>query len=162
MSNTIRVQFKKSTDSTKALLGHSYISLQGSLPGEALLHLKQLSLFAMICRLPNDPLHTHALYVLSTVAPYARSWFQQIQDLCLQYRLPHPIKLLENPPTKETFKKLSKLNVTEDWQDILHQEAYQLPSLHYFRLAFHPLQTPHTVWSSTGSMKLPKVMSCRA
>ena len=33
--------------------------LAGCLPPEALLHMKQLSLFSMICRKPDDPLHRH-------------------------------------------------------------------------------------------------------
>ena len=32
--------------------------LSGSLPGEAILHTKQLTLFGMICRLPGNPLNT--------------------------------------------------------------------------------------------------------
>jgi hypothetical protein len=39
--------------------------MAGSLPGEAILHMKQLTLFSMICRLPGDPLHAHAHYVLT-------------------------------------------------------------------------------------------------
>ena len=35
--------------------------LAGRLPGEALLHLKQLSLFGMVCHLPRNILHTIAL-----------------------------------------------------------------------------------------------------
>ena len=38
--------------------------LAGSLPGEALLHLRQLSLFTMICHLPHDPLNLHARHII--------------------------------------------------------------------------------------------------
>ena len=33
--------------------------VSGTLPGTAILHLRQLSLFGMICHLPGDPLHHH-------------------------------------------------------------------------------------------------------
>ena len=59
--------------------------LAGSLPGEALLHLRQLSLFSMICHLPKDPLHSHARYALTVLGASANSWFGQIKELCLQY-----------------------------------------------------------------------------
>ena len=49
--------------------------MAGSLPGEAILHIKQLTLFNMICHLPSDPLHLHGKYVLLTSPPSARSWF---------------------------------------------------------------------------------------
>ena len=38
--------------------------MAGTLPGEAILHLKQLTLFNMICQLPTDPLHLHGKAVL--------------------------------------------------------------------------------------------------
>ena len=57
--------------------------LAGSLPGEALLHLRQLSLFSMICHLPDDPLHKRGLYALTYLTPTSRSWFWQIRDICL-------------------------------------------------------------------------------
>ena len=33
----------------------------GSLPGTAILHLRQLSIFGMVCRRQYDPLHQHAV-----------------------------------------------------------------------------------------------------
>ena len=87
--------------------------LAGSLPGEAILHQKQLGLFSMICHLPGDPLHLHAQYVLTSASPSANSWFQQILSLCLMYQLPHPLTLLSNPIKKQRFKKLVKLKITD-------------------------------------------------
>ena len=45
--------------------------LAGSLPGSALIHIKQLNLFGMVCRLTDDILHHHALNVfnLHTISP---------------------------------------------------------------------------------------------
>ena len=125
--------------------------LAGSLPGEAILHLKQLSLFSMICRLPDDPLNLHARSVLTTAPASAHSWFQQVRDLCLQYCLPHPLKLLESPISKEEFKKIAKSRVIEYWQNKLKNEATSLPSLHYFHPEFHSLQSPHPIWTAAGS-----------
>ena len=67
--------------------------LAGSLPGEAILHLRQLTLIRMICSLPTDPLHYHARCE-ACLPKSAKSWFQQVRDLCLQYSLPHPLELL--------------------------------------------------------------------
>ena len=82
--------------------------LAGCLPGEAVLHSRQLSLFSMICHLPNNPLHKHAKYIINHAPPSAKSWFQQIQKLCVQYDLPHPLHLLDNPVKKRKLQEVCK------------------------------------------------------
>ena len=68
--------------------------ISGSLPGEAVLHLRQLSLFLMVCRLPDNILHSVAHQEL--LSPRSKkTWFGQIEDVCYQYALPHPLQLLE-------------------------------------------------------------------
>ena len=52
--------------------------LAGSLPGEALLHLRQLTLLSMICHLPEDPLHQHGKHALTSMSPSSLSWFHQV------------------------------------------------------------------------------------
>ena len=41
----------------------------------------------------------------------SKSWFTQIRDISLQYRLPHPLVILDNPPTKESYKKMVKSHI---------------------------------------------------
>ena len=82
--------------------------MAGSLPGKAILHLRQLSLFSMITRLPQDPLFTRAKLVLTSAPPSWKSWFTEIRDICLLYSLPHPLSLLENPLSKDRFKKMAQ------------------------------------------------------
>ena len=124
--------------------------LAGSLPGEAILHMKQFSLFSKICHLPDNPLNQHGRYVLSTLSPSSSSWFHQVRDICLQYSLPHPITLLENPYPKLVFKKLIKEKVTEYWQHTLAAECITLSSLKYFNPHFASLSRPHTMWTSSA------------
>ena len=50
--------------------------LAGSLPGKALLHLRQMSLFDMISRLPGSILHQHAINVFTSASFKNKSWFQ--------------------------------------------------------------------------------------
>ena len=97
-------QFKKTLQNILKLSVSSPACLvyfvAGSLPGTAILHLRQLSLFGMICRLKDDPLHHHAVQVLTTMPSTAQSWFVQVRNLLLLYSLPHPLHLLQSPPTK--------------------------------------------------------------
>ena len=125
--------------------------LAGCLPGEAILHIKQLTLFAMICHLPSDPLNVHGRKVLVTGSNTARSWFQQIRELCLQYQLQHPLLLLDDPPSKPTFKRLVKAKVVKYWEDFLRDKASRLPSLHYFIATSCSLKSPHPIWITAAS-----------
>ena len=125
--------------------------MSGSLPASAVLHLRQLSLFAMVCRLKGDPLHQHAVKVLLTLPSTAKSWFLQVRNLHLQYHLPHPLELLQSPPHKESFKKLVKSRVLDHWEKKLRSESALLPSLVYFHPEFLSLTTPHKLWSTASS-----------
>ena len=57
--------------------------LAGCLPGAALLHMRQLSLFSMICRLDsNNILYQLTKNVLSSVVHFRGSWLHQIREWC--------------------------------------------------------------------------------
>ena len=125
--------------------------LSGCLPGAALLHLRQLSIFGMISRLPASILHQHALNVFSSKVISRRSWFQQIRRWCVLYGLPHPLDILKSPPSKYIFKTYVKKRVIDYWESVLRAEATMLPSLSSFRPAFMSLTTPHPIWTPAGS-----------
>ena len=125
--------------------------LAGCLPGEAILHLKQLTLFMMVCHLPHDPLNIHARHCLLFNKSTTSSWFQGIRALCLQYGLNHPLQLLASPPSKSSFKTLVKERVTSYWERLLQDEAADLSSLSYFALRNHSLNTPSLIWSTATS-----------
>ena len=101
----------------------SIFLVSGTLPGEATLHLKQLTLFGMICRLPGNILNTIAKHILHTSKDNDKSWFAQIRNLCYRYALPHPLILLDTPPTKLAFKSKIKTNVVDYCQTKLRDEA---------------------------------------
>ena len=63
----------------------------------------------------------------------------------------HPLHLLQNPPTKDSFKKLVKSRVLDYWEKKLRTEAFFLPSLRYFHPNFMSLSTPHWLWRCAGS-----------
>ena len=73
----------------------------GCLHGRALVHSRQLSLLLMLCHLPTHPLNSHALDILTSASPSAKSGFQQVRDLCSLYDLPEPLNLLDNPTNKK-------------------------------------------------------------
>ena len=105
----------------------------------------------MICRLPGDPLHAHAHYVLTCSPRSAKSWFQQVRDICLQYSLPHPLELLQHPLSKHSFKTLVKRQVLTYWEKLLKSETIGLTSLIFFNTIHLSLQKPSLLWLSAGS-----------
>ena len=129
----------------------------GSLPGEALLHMRQLSIFGMICRLQNGTNNTnllrkHAENYFSVAMNFRGSWFNQIRSNCLLYGLPHPSSLLEHPPEKEIFRILVKKKVISYWEDLLRKEASKLTSLKYFKPHYMSLLSPHPLWETAGHL----------
>ena len=89
--------------------------ISGTLPAKAILHRRQLSLFSMICRLPGNILNRIARQILLS-SKTEQTWFGQVETISLQYGLPHPLQLLENPPCKEEFKQLVRHQVADYWQ----------------------------------------------
>ena len=125
--------------------------LAGCLPFEAVLHIRQLGLFSMICHLPTDPLYAHAKYVLTEAPSKAKSWFQQIEKICTQYGLPSPLHLLSYPLAKGAFKSLVRRKIVEYWQTLLRAEAESMSSMKYFKSELYSLTRCHYIWSTAAS-----------
>ena len=126
--------------------------LAGTLPGTAFLHLRQLSIFGIITRMPDSNIirkHATNIYSFEIISP--KSWFHQIRELCLQYSLPHPSILLSSPILKSKFKNLVKKNVVDFWEQKLRHDSSQLESLQYFHPEYMSMSSPHTIWKTAGA-----------
>ena len=134
--------------------------LAGRLPGEAVLHLRQLTLFGMICRLPDNILHKIATNTLTMTDQKSKNWFTEIRETCYRYNLPHPLLLLKNPPPKTSFKTMCKTNVTDFWQAELRAQSASLKSLKFFKPQFMSLNRPHPMLTwATDSYKVNKCIT---
>ena len=125
--------------------------LGGHLPATALLHLRQLSLFGMVCHLKDSVLYQIAEYQLTTCKLSSGSWFMKIRELCLQYQLPTPLTLLYSPPPKPQLKTLVKSLVIDYWEVKLRAEAAPLDSLRYFHPHYMSLVKPHPIWTTCNA-----------
>ena len=112
------------------------------------LHLRQFSLFSMICHLEDNLLKEIAFSSLISSTASSKSWFHQIRNLCIKYQLPDALHLLSSPLPKEYFKKMCKLKVLEFWRGKLTHDASKLPSLRYLHTACLSLSFPHPIWTS--------------
>ena len=59
--------------------------------------------------------------------------------------------MLENPASKDIFKKQIKAHVIDYWEIKLRGEASLLPSLKYFFPNYMSLAKPHPIWTTAGS-----------
>ena len=135
--------------------------LAGSLPASALLHIRQLGLFAMICRLPSENALRRYAYELFEIGPLVKtSWFTQIQTHCVMYSLPQPLALLKSPPEKNAFKSFMKKKVIAYWETSLRDEACPLKSLNFFKAQFMSLLKPHPLFTSAGSSSYRITKAC--
>ena len=134
--------------------------LAGTLPASAVLHLRQLSLLGMIGRLgPESILHRHGRQILARTPPEStahlntssQSWFVQVRQLTERYKLPDPLLILASPPSKEAWKKLTKVKVIEHCTTVLREHAASLPSLALFRATHMSLASPSPIWTSCRS-----------
>ena len=122
--------------------------LAGSLPFAAILHLRCLSLFGMICNLPDNIIYRVANMALLTALPAHRSLFLMIRDVCLQYGLQHPLLSLEHPLPPSRYKSVCKEKVYEYWHSKFALRCLDLSSLRYFQPYFLSLSRTHPIWSS--------------
>ena len=131
--------------------------LAGCLPASAVLHLRQLTLLAMVARLGDScPLHQYGTHILSNPPPRSRSssaipWFIQMRHLCLQYNLPDPSSILATPPSKAEWKSKIKKKVEEFWRAKILAHADALPSLSHLRATHMSLTSPSPLLTSCGS-----------
>ena len=125
--------------------------MAGSLGATAHIHIKQMGLFGMITRLPDNILYKVATAKLASEPDDSSSWFVQIRQLCNQYCFPSPLSLLENPLTKPKFKKLIKSRVLDYWRRKYELEASERDSLEFFKPQFLSLSRPHPLWTTCAS-----------
>jgi hypothetical protein len=117
-------------------------------------------LVGIICRLNDNSLHERAINVLVTSTQRSNSWFAHIRNLCLQYNLPHPLVFLQEPQTKEIFKKLFRAKVIDYWESKLRAEATPRTSLAYCKPFYMSLTKPHAIWTTAPEIpyEFPKVV----
>ena len=125
--------------------------LSGSLPANAVVHLRMLGLLSMIALLgPNNILHKRGIQVLVSDTP-GKSWFTQNRSICQEYGLQDPLITLQSPSCKDSWKSLTKSKVIDVLERNLHGQVEYLPPLKYFHPAFMSLSAPHPMWSSARS-----------
>ena len=106
--------------------------LGGHMPATALLHVRQLTLFGMVCHQRDSVLYKILEYQITTARISNGSWVMKIRQLCIQYDLPSPMSLLLEPLPKPHYKALVKSSVLSYWLVKLRARAASLDTLRHF------------------------------
>ena len=125
--------------------------LAGSLPFLAHIHKKQLNLFGMITRLPENVLCKLANKFLLSEPDNSKSQFIGIRHLCSLYNLPTPLQLIKKPLSNDAFKSHVTQKVLDHWQVSLRREVMSKNSLLFFNPSSMSLSLPHPLWTSCSS-----------
>ena len=124
--------------------------LAGCLPATGILHLRMLGLLGMISRSKSSSiLQQIGRGALLSIPCNKKSWFTKMRSICQIYNLKDPLLVLQDPPSKETWKGRCKSAVISFWEQKLRSQAALLPSLAYFRPEFMSLTKAHPIWNMT-------------
>ena len=104
--------------------------LLGTLPVEALLDLRRLSLIGAICRSRNQCLRDLAVRQLA-MRSARTSWFPRVESILEKYELPSFDELMDLEPDKERWKVRCKDVVTSFWYQYFISEMSTKSSLQY-------------------------------
>ena len=100
--------------------------LAGSPGVEAHLHMRQLGLFGIICRIPTNLLHAMATLKLITEPEKSTSWFSEVRNLCINYSLPSPIHLLTHPMSKQSPISIKQVTrkILKIWEENYYEDHF--------------------------------------
>ena len=125
--------------------------LSGSLPAEAVLHVRQFTLLHMIALLgPSNPLCSIALQNLKS--PPMVSWFGALRKVATRYVMPDPLQIIVDPPSKTSFRRLVRSKILTYWSIRTRRNAAKKGSHDLLKISHLPLgRGPHPLWTSCTS-----------
>ena len=130
----------------KSTATESIYLLSGTLPIEAELDIRTLSLFGAICRSDNTTLRQLATRQLGINNRY--SWFNHIEELCSKYGIPLE-GCIAAPWEKESWKQHTKTAVRNHWVQALLQGMADKTSLKNLQVDYSDSRTlQHPAWIS--------------
>ena len=88
---------------------------------EATIHKRALVLFGNICRPSPDSIEKEVAYrQLNIKSHKSNSWFVAIKELCFKYELSYPLDLIQDSPSKESWKRrLASRSIITGWREFV-------------------------------------------
>ena len=123
------------------------ISLLGTLPIRAKIHLRRLSLLWNLTQ--DEDSVTHSIIGRQYLLGNKRSWVTETAELLDKYHLPSLGDLLTTPPPKVQWKALIKEVVTSHWVQSMVNEIPEKSSLKFLSTDLDKVAKTHPVWQSS-------------
>ena len=126
--------------------------ISGSLPLEALVHIRQFSLVLQLNRLgPEHSSFKHAVFVLQSLPLPKWSWWSKLSHTASMYNLPPLLHFLYSTNTKLQLKNIVKKSISEYWWEKIKSQCSNYSSLVFFDPNISKTCTPHPIVSLSGS-----------
>ncbi|MCG8048991.1 MAG: reverse transcriptase domain-containing protein [Candidatus Thiodiazotropha endolucinida] len=123
--------------------------LSGTLPAEAMIHKRTMSLFGNITRLSKSSIERQLAERQLEIKTFrSKSWFIAVKKILLKYDLPNPEELLNNPTKKLIWKKRYNTAINKYWTDQIVSQSELYSSLKYLSKSYiigrcHPAVKPY-------------------
>ena len=124
------------------------LALLGILPISACIEKNILSLFGRVVRDQSSIENDIAVRQLAVRSISEKSWFSSVRIILNTYDLPSAYELLENPPTKEQWKKSVKTKIHEAVEQQWHDDIKSKSSLRYLNPGAVKIGKVHQVYAS--------------
>ncbi|MCG8045488.1 MAG: reverse transcriptase family protein, partial [Candidatus Thiodiazotropha endolucinida] len=134
-------------------------AVSGTIPIEATIHKRALSLYGNICRLPESSIEKQlAERQLCLKTNSSHSWFIAIKQLHFQYSLPDPTELLVDQPTKQSWKRKVNKEVDSFRVSKIKDQASLYPSLRYLNVGEYGYGRRHMLIQSPDDVRdIPRI-----
>ena len=123
--NTLRYLMSLTTNCARPAI---YI-LSGQTPLIGQVHRKALTLFGSIITQPESIEAKIAKRQLLMKNGKDKSWFLRIKKILVQYDLPDPLQLADNPPKKVDWAKMVNRNCSAHWESEIKKNGLERNSI---------------------------------
>ena len=74
------------------------------------------------------------------------TFINRIQEVIQKYKLESVEKLMEQPKSKEEWKRIVKLHQNIYWHERCKADQLEKKSLQYLQIQDRPISKPHNIW----------------
>ena len=79
------------------------------------------------------------------------TFINRIQEVIQKYKFEPVEKLMEQPTSKEEWKRIVKFHQIIYWHERCKADQLEKKSLQYLQIQDRPMSKPHNIWQSTGN-----------
>ena len=133
--------------------------LAGNLPVEAMIHQRVHYFFGNISGLPDSTVERQlSVRQLVVKTLDSNSWFVTVRKLCIMYGLPDCVEILDNPPTKASWKTTVHRAICGYWAVRLRSVTPLYPSIKWMASIAAEWPSKHPLLESTGNLReVPRI-----